>query len=91
MFFERRAQREGLRVAREVPQTEQMPFVAALPGDGDFVTADVEGGAFPSVGGLDLDQTGTTVGLEARDVVAVANAILLGGLANLVGQVLLPA
>lgn len=78
MRLERRAQLEGLRPGREIPEPQEAPVAAALLDYRELVAGDVEGGSLPAPGRLDFDQPGAPVALEARDVVARAVAILIG-------------
>ena len=56
-------------------------------GDGEFVARDVEGRAFPAIGGLHFDEAVGSVGVEAFDVEAGTIAVQMRHPANAAGKV----
>ena len=91
MRVERRAQLEHLWRARKLVEPEEMPIIATLGRHLELVARDIEGGAFPSVGRLHLDEAVSAFEREAGDVVAGAIAVLLRDPANPPCQILAAA
>ena len=87
MRLQRRAQLEGARVSSEIPYPNEMPVVASILGYGDLVAGQVEGRAFPAIGGLNLQQPVGTVSIETGDIIAVTVAILHRGPADFTRQI----
>lgn len=91
MNVKRRAQFEGSRMAREIIETEETPFLASHLGHLKFVAGNMERCSFPTVGGLYLNQTHSPIRGKACDVITRAIAIFLGHPSNLAGQILAAA
>lgn len=76
MRLERGTQHVGMWDTGKTPNPNEMPFVTACISDCQFISGNMERGAFPSIGGLDLDQAFTAVRLEAGNVKAMAIPVL---------------
>ena len=78
---------KGLGLAGKVPQSDQGPFRAPLIRDGQFIAADIEGRALPSVRGLDLDQALASIWIEAGNIIACTIAIFIRNPAHDLGEI----
>lgn len=91
MSVKRRAQFEGSRMAREIIETEETPFLASHLGHLKLVAGNMKRCSFPTIGGLYLNQTHSPIRREACDVITRSIAIFLGHPSNLAGQILAAA
>ena len=87
MPSEGRTDSEGFRRPCEIPEADEVPIVLSPLSDSDLVTGNMEGGALPAVGRLNLNQSLGAVRFEAQDIIAEPIAVFLAYPAYLTRQV----
>lgn len=91
MCFERRSQFECFWLTREFIHAKQKPSFFSLLRNLEFVFGNVERRSFPSIRGLDLNQTFATITCKACNIVTGTVSVFFGNPSDPFGQIIATA